>query len=120
MKKIFATLLTVVVVFMGMVLALATVDINRLGKDNLYVQISEHTDIEETRLDSGEVVKRYWYELPAYDENGVKNMVEFSAARELRLDAYLMLYVKNENEVTSYDEVQWNEIPTQAQEKLDN
>lgn len=102
----------------GGMIVLATVDFNRLGKEHLYVQISADSEIEETRLDSGQIATRYWYELPAFDEEGNMIMVEFSAARELRADAYLMLYVKNGNHVTSYDEVKWGDIPAAAQEKL--
>lgn len=118
MKKIVGIMFAIIVIFVLIVVALATIDINRFGKDNLYVQIGEHTDVEETGLDSGQIAKRYWYELPAFDDKGEMTMVEFSAAKELRVDAYLKFYVKNNNEVTSYDEVQWDDIPVKAQEKL--
>ena len=118
-KRIGITMIIIGVICIGMVFALTTIDINRLGRDNLYVQISEHSEVEETQLDSGQIAKRYWYELPAFDEHGEMIMVEFSAAKELRIDAYVMLYVKNTNEVTSYNEVKWDEIPIEAQEKLE-
>lgn len=118
MKKVVGIITLLFIVLVGGIVALATVDINRFGKDNLYVQIGEYTEVEETRLDSGQIAKRYWYELPSYNEEGEMITVNFSAAKELRMDAYLMIYVKNGNEVTSYDEVQWEDIPIEAQVKL--
>ncbi len=118
MKKVIGVVLVIVLLFTGAVVALATMDLNRLGKENMYVQISDYVEVEETRLDSGELVSRYWYELPAIDEAGKHTIVQFSATRELRKEAYLMLYVKNDDEVTSYDEVKWEDIPAGAQDKL--
>ncbi|GAF64440.1 hypothetical protein BTS2_1333 [Bacillus sp. TS-2] len=118
MKKLAILLMVVVFLFIGGVVVLATVDFNRLGKDNVYVQVTEPTNVEETVLESGEVMQRFWYETFAYDESGERVEVEFSAAKELRENAYLMLYVKNQNEVTSYDEVMWEVIPEAAQNEL--
>ncbi|WP_020620709.1 YxeA family protein [Paenibacillus daejeonensis] len=96
----------------------ACIDINRMWKSNLYVQITEPVRVEETQVDSGEVHKRYWYEVPAYDEDGEQSLTSFSAIRELREGGYLMLYVKSDGGVTSYDEVQWEAIPQRAREQL--
>ncbi|MBM7542808.1 YxeA family protein [Amphibacillus cookii] len=118
MKKVTGIIISVFILFISGVIILATVDFNRLGKDHLYVQVDEPMQIDETTLDSGQIVQTFWYESPAYDDEGETTNVEFSATRELREDAYLMLYVRNENEVTSYDEVDWGDIPSAAQEKL--
>lgn len=118
MKKASGIILAIFILLVGAIVVLATIDINRLGKDNMYVQISEPVEVEETKLDSGEIMQRYRYELASFNENGDMARLEFSSAKELRKDAYLMLYVKNGDEVTSYDEVTWNDIPIQAQEKL--
>ncbi|MBM7609815.1 uncharacterized protein (TIGR01655 family) [Lysinibacillus composti] len=107
------------VLLVSAIVILATVDFNRFGKDTVYVQISDVASVKETKLDSGEMIKRYWYKLPAYNENGNLTEVEFSAAKELRKNAYLMLYIKDGNEVTSYDEVQLTDIPQKAKEKLE-
>ena len=108
------------VLLVGAIVIFATVDFNRFGKDKAYVQITDAaSSVEESKMDSGEIMKRYWYKLPAYKENGDMIEVEFSGAKELRKDAYLMLYIKNGNEVTSYDEVQLNGIPQKAKEKLE-
>lgn len=119
MKKLISVMAMIVVLLVGGVAACSSiVDINRLWKSNLYVQIAEPVSVEETRLDSGEVHERYWYEVPAYDEDGEQSLTSFSAIRELREGGYLMLYVKRDGGVTSYDEVQWEEIPQKAREQL--
>lgn len=102
------------VLLAGAIVILATVDFNRFGKDKAYVLITDAASVEETKMDSGEMMKRYWYKLPAYKENGDRIEVEFSGAKELRKDAYLMRYIKDGNEVTSYDEVHLNDIPQKA------
>ncbi|MDQ0271913.1 YxeA family protein [Cytobacillus purgationiresistens] len=119
MKKVFISLSIVVALLIGAIIILATVDFNRFGKDNAYVHITTPTSVEEMKLDSGEIMKSYWYTLPAYKENGDMIQVEFSGAKELRQDAYLMLYIKDGNHVTSFDEVQINDIPEKAKEKIE-
>lgn len=63
-------------------------------------------------------MKTYWYEQPAYTEDGEEIQVEFSAQKELRQGAYLMLYVNKDNEVSSYDEVSEAELPDEVKEAL--
>ena len=115
MKKIFIVL---ALLFLGVILLFVSIDINRIGKDNVYIEIIKPTDTTENKLDSGEVITRYTYKQKAFDKEGKPLEIEFSAGKELRKGAYLMLYVKNINEVTSYDEVQWNEIPADAQVEI--
>lgn len=120
MKKIIGITIGIVfILLVGFVVLLATVDINRFGKESVYVQVEDPSYTEEDKLDSGEIMTSYWYELPAYDDSGSLTDVEFSAQKELKQDAYLKLYVKNGNEVTSYDEVAWEDIPEAAQEELE-
>lgn len=106
------------ILLVASVVVLATVDFNRFGKDNVYVQVGNPSYTDEQKLDSGEIMTTYWYELPAYKESGRVMKVEFSAQKELRQGAYLKLYIKQGNEVTSYDEVQASEIPSKAREEL--
>ncbi|WP_339229524.1 YxeA family protein [Oceanobacillus sp. FSL K6-2867] len=106
------------ILLVAAVVILATVDFNRFGKENVYVQVGNPSYTDEDQLDSGEIMTSYWYELPAYNENGSAVKVVFSAQKELRQGAYLKLYVKGGNEVTSYDEVSLNEIPDKARESL--
>ncbi len=59
----------------------------------------------------------YEYRLDSYDEKGKKRTLKFETSRELREDAYLMLEVKSTG-VHKWEEVQFDELPAAAQEKL--
>jgi uncharacterized protein (TIGR01655 family) len=119
MKKVFGVIgVLILLVVVGTVL-LKTIDINRIGKSNLYVEVIEPTEVKEDKLNSGEIVKSYWYEQKAFDTKGNEIDVEFFALKELRKGAYLKLYVGKDNEVSSYDEVKWGDIPSDTQAKLE-
>lgn len=119
MKKVFGVIgVLILLVVVGTVL-LRTIDINRIGKSNLYVEVIEPTEVKEEKLNSGEIVKSYWYEQKAFDTKGNEVGIEFFARKELRKGAYLKLYVGKDNEVSSYDEVKWGDIPSDTQAKLE-
>ena len=113
MKKIIGFTLAFVLVTVGLI----NIDWHRLGKENAYLQVGDVTNVEETTLDSGEVVRRYTYETKAYTKDGEPQNVTFSAAKVLRQGAFLMLYMKDDA-VTSYDEVGASDVPEAAREKL--
>lgn len=56
--------------------------------------------------------------MEALTKDGDPQTVTFTAAKELRSGAHLKLYVKNKDEVTSYDEVSVADVPEAAREKL--
>ena len=115
MKKSFIAFGVVFALLVAGLVVLATVDFNRLGKENVYVHITED-GVEERFVDgNGAVYMSYWYEQEAYDEDGKEVQVKFSAQKNLRQDSYLMLYLKNGDEVTSFDEVQFDELPENVQ-----
>lgn len=114
MKKLIIGAVALVIVAFGLV----NIDWNRIGKEALYVQIGEATNVEETTLESGDVVRRYEYTMPALTKDGDPQTVTFTAAKELRRGAYLKLYVKDQDVVTSYDEVKVADIPEAARGKL--
>ncbi|WP_245808941.1 hypothetical protein [Shouchella patagoniensis] len=60
MKKTTGFILAIFLIIVAAVVILATFDFNRFNKDNLYVQIDELVEVEETVLDSGEIIQRYW------------------------------------------------------------
>lgn len=118
MKKLFGFIgILVLLLVVGAVL-LTTVDFNRMGKNNVYVEVIEPTEIQEDKLDTGEVMTSYLYKQTAFNEKGEAIEVEFSAQKELRQGAFLKLYVKQGNKVTSYDEVKWGDVPAEVQKKL--
>lgn len=118
MKKIFIILGSLVAIMTVALVVLATADFNRLGKENAYVQIVEDGKDETFTASDGAVYKTYWYEQPAYTAEGEELTVEFSAQKNLRHDAYLMLYMKDGSEVTSYDEVPFENLPEKVQQKF--
>ncbi|GAC40820.1 DUF1093 domain-containing protein [Paenibacillus popilliae] len=62
--------------------------------------------------------------MTAYDEHGNEATVSFSAHKNLRLDSFLLLYVKDDKEgsgirqIGRYDEITKEAIPAKAREKL--
>ena len=109
------------ILLLGVLLLLifCDININKIGKETVYVEVMEPAGRTEDKFDSGEVMTRYIYNQRAFDHNGESVEVEFSAGKQLRKGAYLMLYIKKENVVTSYDEVEWSEIPSKAQIALE-
>ncbi|QKS73013.1 YxeA family protein [Paenalkalicoccus suaedae] len=114
MKKVGIILTGALILLLAGIVILATVDFNRLGKENVFTQIEAPVEIDEMTLDSGEIVYTYWYEETAFEENGSPLDVRYSATRELREGAYLMLYVDDDGHVTSFDEVELEDIPQDA------
>ncbi|KWW15463.1 MULTISPECIES: YxeA family protein [Peribacillus] len=100
------------------VFALTKLDFNRMNADNYYLQITEDGTQHEHKLDDGSVMTSYSYKLEATNADGETETLEFTAQKNLRKDAYLKVYVKDEDQVSSYDEVTFEEIPKKAQEKL--
>ncbi|WP_274308794.1 YxeA family protein [Solibacillus daqui] len=114
MKKLFIAFGFVVALLVAGLVVLATMDFNRLGKDHVYVQITEDGVEDRSVATDGTVYMSYSYEQVAYDEDGKEVLVKFSASKNLRHEAYLMLYTKDGNEVTSYDEVQYDVLPAKV------
>ncbi|MEH6944066.1 YxeA family protein [Bacillus sp. JJ722] len=100
------------------ILLLTKVDFNRMNANHYYLQITEDGVPHEKKLSNGEIMTTYSYKLNATNDEGKSKTLEFNAQKNLRKDAYLKMYVKKENEVSSYDEVQFKDIPEKAQEKL--
>jgi len=118
MKKIFISIGALFILFVAGLSVLMTIDFNRLNKDTFYVHITTDGKVEEYKANDGQILQTYWYELPAFKENGEEMTLKFSAQKNLRLDAYLKLYVKKENEVTSYDEIQFEDMPAKVQAQI--
>jgi hypothetical protein len=86
----------------------------------LVIQNSEYyTQIDNSKVESLSTTDnmKYQYTLTAYDEKGKKKEVTFKTNRELREDAYLKLEVMLTRGVTNWEEVQFDEMPKEVQEK---
>lgn len=104
-----------VAILIGFVVFIQNVNINRFGTDQYYVQIQDGTKVDKT--DNVEKYIYYEYTLEGFNKEGNGKTLTFRANKELRKEAYLRLYVK-EKGVSSYQEVQANEIPEPAKVKL--
>lgn len=119
MKKSMIAIGIVFVILVGGVIFLQNVNLNRVGADEYYTQINgEGTETEDKGSD-GAIHISYEYELPAYDKDGNQKTLTFSADKQLRENAYLLLFVKNGKDVTSYQEVKDEELPKKVAEVLE-
>lgn len=115
MKKFLIVVSILFVLGVVGVFALTKIDFNRMNADNYYLQITEDGVPHEDKLDDGSIMTSYSYKLDATNADGKTISLEFTANKNLRKDAYLKMYVKKEDQVSSYDEVKIEEIPKKAQ-----
>ncbi|PET92524.1 hypothetical protein CN941_30895 [Bacillus cereus] len=115
MKKYMA-LLSLLVVFASL---LVGCDINRMGKDEYYVQIKVDGKEGVSKSMDGKVMgKEYEYTLSGFDKEGKEKELEFMAQKNLRKEAFLRVYHSEKKGVTAWEEVQEDELPKKAKEKL--
>ncbi|OAB36861.1 hypothetical protein PMSD_11175 [Paenibacillus macquariensis subsp. defensor] len=117
MKKLIIFVSVIVVMVVGAFFFLQNVNINRLGTDSYYVQIKGKGEKFESKANNGEKFVHYEYTLPGFNEDGVEKVFTFTSNKQLREEAYLNLFVKDEK-VKSYKEVKLEDISSAAQEKL--
>lgn len=119
MKKGIIGFLVSVIVIIGVAYAVLSIDFNRINKDTYYVQITKEGLLQKDKLDTGEVMETYNYKLDAVSKEGREKVMEFTANKNLKKNAYLKLYVKkNSNTVSSYDEVNEKDLPEKVKEKI--
>ncbi|MEK4216261.1 hypothetical protein A6279_23715 [Bacillus wiedmannii] len=115
MKKYMA-FLSLLVVFASL---LVGCDINRMGKDEYYVQITMDGKEGVSKSMDGKVMgKEYEYTLSGFDKEGKEKELEFMAQKNLRKEAFLRVYHSEKKGVTAWEEVQEDELPKKAKEKL--
>ncbi|ANN35501.1 hypothetical protein A9498_29235 (plasmid) [Bacillus thuringiensis serovar coreanensis] len=113
--KRYIALFSILVVFTSL---LVGCDLNRLGKDEYYVQIT--TDgIKKTY--EGSSSKYFEYKLTGFDKDGKEKELEFNAQKNLRKEAFLRVYYsdkKGEEGVSAWEEVKKDELPAKVKGKL--
>lgn len=117
MKKLLIGLvLTVVLIFGGLKIADTVV----MGGTDYYVQITNDGTKNLEQDNSGNTITRYSYQLTGFDKEGNQKVLDFSAFKDrpLKRDAYLKLTWNQKKGVTSYEEVQKNDLPQKAAAKL--
>ncbi|BFH64597.1 YxeA family protein [Paenibacillus azoreducens] len=108
----------ILALLIGFIVFIQNVNINRLGADHYYVQIQDGGKKMEDKTDSGEIYVNYEYTMKGFDEEGKEKTFTFTANKELRKQAYLRVYLKDDK-VSSYQEVQANELPEKTKQKLE-
>jgi len=114
MKKFLITIGILFVIGVVGVFAIAKIDFNRVNAENYYLQITEDGEPHEYKLSDGSVMTSYSYTLEATNAKGNTITLEFNAQKNLRKGAYLKMYVKKGDQVSSYDEVRLEDIPLKA------
>ncbi|WP_410982859.1 YxeA family protein [Bacillus cereus] len=130
MKKLLITLIAFLVLLGLLMTALVGFDWDlaemkqKLGKDKMYVHITENG--KEYQVDKGDPTwKRYEYNVIAYDKDGNKTSIKLDANKNLKLNAFLRVYVFDEPNsegykgISTYEEVQQSEIPKKALKQMD-
>lgn len=118
MKKIIGSIIVILVIAVGGLLILQNVNLNRLGTDEYYTQIVGQGKMLEDKDTSGVKHVSFEYTLSAFDKDGQEKKLTFTAQKQLRENAYLTLFVKDDKEVTSYQEVSKEELPKKVSEKI--
>ncbi|EJR49027.1 hypothetical protein IIM_03806 [Bacillus cereus VD107] len=113
--KRYIALFSILVVFASL---LVGCDINRLGKDEYYVQITVDGKEYHGKSDNGESYKDYQYKLTGFDKDGKEKELEFNAQKNLRKEAFLRVYYSDKKGVTAWEEVKKDELPAKVKGKL--
>ncbi|GMR63370.1 MULTISPECIES: YxeA family protein [Bacillus] len=115
--KRYIALFSILVVFASL---LVGCDINRLGKDEYYVQVTADGIEKNEKFDNGEPHKYFEYKLKGFDKDGKEKEkeLEFTAQKNLRKDAFLRIYNSDKKGVTAWEEVKKDELPAKVKEKL--
>ena len=119
MKKTILSCIIIAAVLLGGLAVIQKVNFNRLGTDEYYTQIKGEGKKIEDKTDNGKRYISYEYKLPAFDKGGKQKILTFTAQKQLREKAYLLLFVKEKKGVTSYQEVKREELPKTVSEKLE-
>ncbi|PRT37046.1 YxeA family protein [Bacillus wiedmannii] len=114
--KRYIALFSILVVFASL---LVGCDLNRLGKDEYYVQITMDGIETNEKSDSGETAKYFAYKLTGFDKDGKEKELEFdSYKKNLRKEAFLRVYYADKKGVSAWEEVKKDELPAKVKEKL--
>lgn len=113
--KRYIALFSILVVFASL---LVGCDLNRMGKDEYYVQITVDGTEKNGKADNGQPFKSFEYKLPAFDKEGKEKEIEFTAQKNLRKEAFLRVFYSDQKGVTAWEEVKKDELPAKVKEKL--
>ncbi|MCU4786764.1 YxeA family protein [Bacillus cereus] len=94
-------------------------NLNCIGTEKYYVQITVDGK-EEVVKSSDDIImgKNYKYKIVAFDKEGKEKELEFFAQKNLRKDAFLLLYYSEDKSMNSWEEVKKDDLPAKVKEKL--
>ncbi|PEI39582.1 YxeA family protein [Bacillus pseudomycoides] len=113
--KRYIALFSILIVFASL---LVGCDLNRMGKDEYYVQITVDGTEKNEKADNGQSHKSFEYKLPAFDKDGKEKEMEFTAVKNLRKEAFLRVFYSDKKGVAAWEEVKKDELPVKVKEKL--
>ncbi|EEM03445.1 YxeA family protein [Bacillus pseudomycoides] len=113
--KRYIALFSILIVFASL---LVGCDLNRMGKDEYYVQITVDGTEKSEKADNGQPHKSFEYKLPAFDKDGKEKEMEFTAVKNLRKEAFLRVFYSDKKGVAAWEEVKKDELPAKVKEKL--
>lgn len=117
MNKNIIFAIVAILLVLGSVVLIQNVNLNRIGTDKYYTQITKDGEKFDEAVEGGGSYERYAYELRAYDKSGEARDLEFTSGKNLRKEAYLILYFKDDR-VKSYEEVRFENLPKKVQELI--
>jgi uncharacterized protein (TIGR01655 family) len=93
-------------------------NLNRVFKDEYYVKITVDGEVETGKTSDGQDFTQYNYSLTGFDKEGNDKELKFMATKNLRKEAYLLVYYSDDKGVTSWQEVKEEEVSEKALKKL--
>ncbi|KAE9777074.1 YxeA family protein [Escherichia coli] len=87
--------------------------VKRIGSELYYVRISAVHSVSNAHN-----FWKYTYLTEAYSATGTEKSLEFTASHVLRSGAYLRIYVRNNADVISWEEIPLYAIPPDARKRL--
>ncbi|MFD3156977.1 YxeA family protein [Haloimpatiens sp. FM7330] len=117
-------ILTIFIVCLGIAGKNNFLGMKRWGTKKYYVKIKVNGNKKLLDTKEGEKFPAYFYKMDAYNEDGNKIPVNFHSSKNLKLNAYLLIYSYSKNKeksnsIESYEEVPADKVPTKAKSHLD-
>lgn len=120
-KKMTFTVIVAVVVLLIAAAAFTIPSLFDGSKTTIYYTQIDNSKIEENDSKGGVINFKgnlpYSYTLTSYDENGTEKEITFGTSKELQEGAFISLEVVPVRGVTTWAEVQYEELPEVVQSK---
>ncbi|MCE0553392.1 YxeA family protein [Bacillus thuringiensis] len=112
--KRYIALFSILVVFASL---LVGCDLNRMGKDEYYVQITVDGKEFDSKASNGQKFKDYEYKLTGFDKDGKEKELEF-IAQKIFVKKHSYAYTTQIKRCNSLGRSEKDELPAKVKEKL--